>query len=236
MAAMKPVPVHEARIPLREPLLRGERRLRIALVGLYTKAMVVERERSFIGSMLPTSHWPRILTMRTAAFTLATAAAGCASFNPQTGPGLEPDGRYLTLTTPIIAVGDTQEHMATGYPLHDNDSAVDAFVEVTQRPPEQPLFGRRIVQWVLQQHPDEPFIHLGDVLDLSCRTEARRVREIFAATENAGAILPGNHDGLMFGIYGYNVVGAALDENAVNRAAKRSIFRNFSSYSASAMA
>ena len=67
---------------------------------------------------------------------------------------------------------------------------------------------------MLQQHPDEPFIHLGDVLDLSCRTEARRVREIFAATDNAGAILPGNHDGLMFGIYGYNVLEASLDPEA----------------------
>jgi hypothetical protein len=50
---------------------------------------------------------------------------------------------------------------------------VDAFVEVTHRPPEQPLFGRRIVEWALQQHPGEPYIHLGDVLDLSCRVEGR---------------------------------------------------------------
>ena len=158
--------------------------------------------------------WLRVITMRVVALALAAAAAGCAGFTPQTGPGPEPGGRYVTLTMPIIAVGDTQEHLATGHPLHDNDSAVDAYVEVTQRPPEQPLFGRRIVQWVLQQHPDEPFIHLGDVLDLSCRIEARRVREIFASTQNAGAILPGNHDGLMFGIYGYNVLGASLDSEA----------------------
>ena len=155
--------------------------------------------------------------------SLALALGGCAGFVPQTGPGPDPGGNYVALTTPIVAVGDTQEHLATGYPLHDNDSAVDAFVEVTQRPPEQPLFGRRILEWALQQHPDEPFIHLGDVLDLSCRIEARRVAEVFKAAPNAGVILPGNHDGLMFGIYGYNVLEAALDPDAKkwNRACRR---------------
>ena len=142
------------------------------------------------------------------------ALAGCAGFVPQAGPPVEPGGRYQALTTPIIAVGDTQEHLATGYPLHDNDSAVDAFVEVAQRPPEQPLFGRRILEWALQQHPDEPFLHLGDVLDLSCRIEGRRVHQVFRATPSAGAILPGNHDGLMFGIYGYNILDAVFETEA----------------------
>jgi len=153
----------------------------------------------------------------------ALALAGCASFTPQAGPGPEPGGNYVTLTTPIIAVGDTQEHLPTGYPLHDNDSAVDAYVEVTQRPPEQPLFGRRILEWALLRHPDEPFIHLGDLLDLSCRVEARRVRDTFRNVRSPGAILPGNHDGLMFGIYGYNVLEAALDPGAKkwNRACRR---------------
>lgn len=120
-------------------------------------------------------------------------------------------------------MGDTQEHLATGYPLHDNDSAVDTYVEVAQRPPEQPLFGRRIPEWALQCRPDLPYLHLGDILDLSCRVEARRIAEVFGASRNAGAILPGNHDGLMFGIYGYDVFAAVLDPNAQrwNRACQR---------------
>jgi hypothetical protein len=163
------------------------------------------------------------VAVRAFSLALTLALGGCAGFVPQTGPGPDLGGNYVALTTPIVAVGDTQEHLATGYPLHDNDSAVDAFVEVTQRPPEQPLFGRRIVEWALQQHPDEPFIHLGDVLDLSCRIEARRVAAVFKAAPNAGVILPGNHDGLMFGIYGYNVFEAALDPDAKkwNRACRR---------------
>jgi hypothetical protein len=108
-------------------------------------------------------------------------------------------------------VGDSQEHLSTGHPLHDNDSAVDAYVEVTQRPPEVALFGRRMLEWALQRYPDEPYLHLGDVMDLSCRIEAERMTKIFRATGRTGAILPGNHDGLMFGIYGYNVLDVVAD-------------------------
>jgi len=165
----------------------------------------------------------RLARLRVLGTAAALALAGCASFTPQAGPGPEPGGNYVTLTTPIVAISDSQEHLPTGYPLHDNDSAVDAYVEVAQRPPELPLFGRRIVEWALRRHPGEPILHLGDVLDLSCRIEARRMAEVFLAAGGMGAILPGNHDGLMFGIYGYNVVEARADPDAKkwNRACRR---------------
>lgn len=140
--------------------------------------------------------------------------AGCASFTPQPGPGAEPGGNYRPLTMPFIALGDTQEHLSTGYPLHDNDSALDAYVEVAQRPPEQTLFGRRVMEWVLHSHPDMPYLHLGDVMDLSCRIEAVRMSHIFRATTQAGSILPGNHDGLLFGIYAYNIFDARANSDA----------------------
>jgi hypothetical protein len=163
---------------------------------------------------------------RALARLLPTAAlvAGCAGFVPQPGPDPDPPGaRYVDLTLPITALGDTQEHESTGYPLHDNDSAIDAYVEVTQRPPESPLFGRRILEWVLRQHPDEPWLHLGDVMDLSCRSEAERMSAIFRASGRQGAILPGNHDGLMFGIYRYDIVSQWRDQGAMkwNAACRR---------------
>ncbi len=137
---------------------------------------------------------------------LAALLAGCAGVTPLPAPDAEPGARYLPLTTPIIALGDTQEHLSTGFPLHDNDSAVDAYVEVAQRPPQQTLFGRRLMEWAFHSHPDEPYIHLGDVMDLSCRIEAERMTRIFRAAPHVGAILPGNHDGLMFGIYAYGLL------------------------------
>ncbi len=138
----------------------------------------------------------------------------CAQFVPQPGPAAEPSANYENLTLPIVVVGDTQEHLSTGFPLHDNDSSVDAYVEVAQRPPQQPLFGRRILEWALRNHPTEPFLHLGDVLDLSCRVEVQRMGRIFEDAGRPGAVLPGNHDGLMFGIYGYNILDNILDSDA----------------------
>jgi hypothetical protein len=154
----------------------------------------------------------------------ASLLAGCnTGFVPQQVPGPEPSVSYVDLTSPIVAVGDTQEHEATGYPMFENAGAIDAYVEVSQRPPQQTLFGRRILEWALQSHPTEPFIHLGDVLDMSCRTEAERISKIFGAVKRPGAILPGNHDGLLFGIFAHNVVALVLDPAAErwNRACRR---------------
>ena len=149
--------------------------------------------------------------------------AGCAGFRPQPGPGPDPAGNFVPLTKPFILIGDSQEHESTGYPLHDNDSSIDSYVEVAQRPPEQTLFGRRILEWALGSHPDEPAIHVGDVMDLSCRSEAVRMEKIFEASRHPMVILPGNHDGLMFGIYAYNLLDAKLDLDASrwNQACRR---------------
>lgn len=151
------------------------------------------------------------------ALCLIGVLAGCAGPQPLSPPDSADGGRYQPLTTPIIALGDTQEHLSTGFPLHDNDSAIDAYVEVAQRPPEQALFGRRLMEFALHSLPDEPFLHLGDVMDLSCRVEAERMAKIFRETPQAGAILPGNHDGLMFGIYAYGTLGTTPGEQTVPR-------------------
>jgi hypothetical protein len=141
-------------------------------------------------------------------------ASGCVSFiEPVPPPADPPGGRFVTLTMPVIALGDTQEHESTGFPLHDNDGAVDAYVEVAQRPPEQPLFGRRILDWVLANHAGEPAIHLGDLLDMSCKSELGRMRALVTTARQEAAILPGNHDGLMFGIFNYQVAGEVLEQS-----------------------
>jgi hypothetical protein len=138
------------------------------------------------------------------AFPLALAMAGCAT----QGERITEDrgGRYVPLTRPIVAVGDTQEHEATGFPLHQEDGAVDTYVEVAQRPPEQPLFGRRLLEWVIHSHPDMPVVHLGDVVDMSCQSEWHRMRRIFETGGQAKVILPGNHDGLLFGIFNHDLI------------------------------
>lgn len=131
--------------------------------------------------------------------------AGCGGLPPLTPPPRDPPGRFVELTAPFVAIGDTQEHEATGFPMTDNDSAIDPYVEVAQRPPEQPLFGRSIMDWVIARHPREPLLHLGDVLDVSCWSEAHRMDQIFRHAAQPLAIVPGNHDGLLFGIFNYRV-------------------------------
>lgn len=162
-----------------------------------------------------------------AALILVALLAACAGTQPLPAPDAVDTGHYQPLTTPIVVLGDTQEHLSTGFPLHDNDSAVDAYVEVAQRPPEQALFGRRLMEFALHGEPDEPFLHLGDVMDLSCRIEAARMARIFRESPQPGAILPGNHDGLMFGIYAYGTLGTRPGEPPIphehrwNRACRR---------------
>jgi hypothetical protein len=145
---------------------------------------------------------------------VAAALSGCAStFHPQPSPEYYEGSTYTWLTTPIIALGDSQEHEPTGFPLWDNDGAIDSYVEVAQRPPQQPLFGRRVLEWVVERHPTEPVLHLGDVLDLSCVSELKRVTKLYEAARQPIAVLPGNHDGLMFGIFNYGGLDGVLDAN-----------------------
>jgi hypothetical protein len=141
-----------------------------------------------------------------ATLLLALVLAGCASHEEQVRIPDDRFGFYTPLTSPIILVGDTQEHESTGFPLYQSDGAVDSYVEVAQRPPEQPLFGRRLLEWAIESHPDEPMIHLGDVIDLSCQSEHRRMQKIFEKAKKPIAVTTGNHDGLLFGIFNYDIV------------------------------
>lgn len=154
----------------------------------------------------------RTLRRLSGLLAIALVAGGCATIAPPTPPPPDPPGRFVALTRPIIMLGDTQEHESTGFPLHDNDGAVDEYVEVAQRPPEQPLFGRRVLEWALLGHPDEPVVHMGDLLDVSCESELDRMRKVFQSAKQPHAILPGNHDGLLFGIFNYDILDNLFGE------------------------
>jgi hypothetical protein len=154
--------------------------------------------------------------VRTVAIAMSAAliVAGCASSPWQAPPPPDAAGNFVPLTLPVIALGDTQEHESTGFPMLDNDSAVDSYVEVAQRPPEAPLFSRRILEWVVESHPAEPVLHLGDLLDMSCRSELRRMMQLEASLGRPGAILPGNHDGLLFGVFNIDATNLFGDAEA----------------------
>ena len=141
------------------------------------------------------------------------SVAGCAT--ALVAPPADHAGVYTPLTTPITIVGDTQEHEATGFPLHSNSGAIDSYVEVAQRPPEQPLFGRRVLEAAIGAHPAEPLIHLGDLLDMSCASELDRMYSILRKATQPVVFVPGNHDGLLFGIFNYDLVSESREEGAL---------------------
>lgn len=157
----------------------------------------------------------RVATARVFVTCCATLfLTSCVHFIEPKPPPPDPVGTFVPLTAPVIFLGDTQQHEITGFPLHDNDGAVDAYVEVAQRPPEQPLFGRRILEWAMQTDPDTPVVHLGDLLDMSCESEMGRMEKVFATSRQPKAILPGNHDGFFLGIFNLNILDVMIDGEA----------------------
>jgi len=107
-------------------------------------------------------------------------------------------------TAPVILVGDTQEHEIMGLPASLKGGFFDRQVEVTIRPPQQALFGRMVLADLIQNAGDRPIIHLGDLLDLSCRSELARMDKVLALAGENWVLAPGNHDGLAMGILNFS--------------------------------
>ena len=116
------------------------------------------------------------------------------------------DGPLVPVTAPFIVLGDTQEHEITGLPASVFGGISDrGMTEVTIRPPQQALFGRFLFADLFRPDSDaEPaVIHLGDLLDISCRSELTRYEAILddvsAARQQKWILVPGNHDGTAHG-------------------------------------
>src|SRR3954464_10621323 len=94
----------------------------------------------------------------------------------------EPDNtteKFEVITEPVRLVADTQEHEIMGLPASLKGGLFDrTLTEVTIRPPQQALFGRMILADTIRRAPAMPVIHLGDLLDLSCRSELNRMDKI----------------------------------------------------------
>ena len=112
---------------------------------------------------------------------------------------------FQTVTEPVRLVADTQEHEIMGLPASLKGGLFDrTLTEVTIRPPQQALFGRMILADTIRRSPAMPVIHLGDLLDLSCRSELKRMDEVFRLAGSGWVLTPGNHDGLAMGIFNFS--------------------------------
>lgn len=115
-----------------------------------------------------------------------------------------PSDRVAARSDAILLLGDTQEHTLEGLPHGFLTGVIDKVVaDVTIRPPQQALFGRKLFQVAVAGSgaPRIPAVHLGDVADHSCEIEIERMFRAIAQTGLAVAIAPGNHDGAFQGIF-----------------------------------
>lgn len=135
-------------------------------------------------------------------FGIVATLVGCASLEPP--PQLTPLSSSARLSVPIILAGDNQEHEIAGLPSSLAGGAADTFGEVTIRQPLHGLFGRKLLEFASQQSGGLPLIHLGDLLDISCASEFDRIRTVLDRWDGPLAIAPGNHDGLLNGIFTFN--------------------------------
>lgn len=131
---------------------------------------------------------------------LAALLAGCASQPTERNP----DTSRWRASGSFLLVGDTQEHEIGGLPSTLAGGVADSLNEVTIRQPFHGVFGRKLLEFLGQQHRDLPLVHLGDLLDLSCQSEFARMEESLRAVGGPLAIAPGNHDGLLNGIFNLN--------------------------------
>jgi hypothetical protein len=112
-----------------------------------------------------------------------------------------PVDKSKELTQKILIIGDSQQRIH-GTPVLLTSNLVDQYVtDVTKRPIQQELFSKYLMKYIINQKDgghDVPVVHLGDMLDVSCKNEWLKVKEILRSKKDF-VLMPGNHDGFMQG-------------------------------------
>lgn len=162
--------------------------------------------------MLPTVSW--FVTRQTCAAAAVLLAAGCASLDRTQERHTSLMGP-MRVSAPLLLTGDNQEHEQSGLPNALSGGLADALAEVTIRQPFHGLFGRKLLDYVLREAQGAPVLHLGDLLDLSCDSEFERMQRVLLATPSTVLIAPGNHDGLLNGVFNFNERAARLGIGAL---------------------
>jgi len=127
--------------------------------------------------------------------------SGCAGIAPSD----ETLDSALATSAKILIVGDTQEHAIEGLPIGALNGFIDNFADVTIRPSQHALYGRKLFELVAKENYSGgkllPVIHLGDLLDHSCEIEFQRQKKILLKLQSPFYLAPGNHDGIYQGVF-----------------------------------
>jgi 3',5'-cyclic AMP phosphodiesterase CpdA len=123
------------------------------------------------------------------------------------------NGNYRTelddiITAPVILISDTQENEFLAEPLKMQGEGADRVVtEVAKRTVQQDLFIKDVFLTILKKHEDKPIIHLGDFLNISCKTEFEQVEKVLKQAKSPWVLAIGNHDGYFMGNYSKKAEG-----------------------------
>ncbi|MBK8254329.1 MAG: metallophosphoesterase [Polyangiaceae bacterium] len=187
--------------------------------------------------------WVRTLGV----FSVAAALAQMGCYRPEpVAPGFsfashavrDGDNREV-LSIPLSLVSDTQIHYLYGDPTFPRIEWIDQINSATQvavRPVQLDYYARDLFRWLILSVAEQPFIHLGDSADLSCRQEFQVLIDELKVVNtgryprsegNPWFLTPGNHDGYFYGHRNVdadgwnNACGSSLDKDkngAMNKA------------------
>lgn len=145
------------------------------------------------------------------------AAVGLTACSVALGASVD-EGRRLA-SDRILVIADNQERELFGQFTGLSAKLADDLTKVAIRSSEQELFARFVMAAVQDREAERDggpkvAIHLGDLLDYSCRSEwARASRALFgeeASSRRNVFLLPGNHDGIFQGNRHYWGLSAVL--------------------------
>lgn len=145
---------------------------------------------------------------RATLFFTVVMLSGCTAVSPlETTPKTNTTKLGGSVEVPVsrkvLLLGDTQFHELYGAPVFLGGRLSNAFAKVAIRPAPQRLFGSELLARVLRWNNQTnrwPIIHMGDAIDVSCRTEWDRFARLMQTSNVEWAMVPGNHDGNFEGI------------------------------------
>lgn len=150
-----------------------------------------------------------ILIIALSVLTLSGCASGTRSSILKAKEAKHIDVKELSKSSfEVVLIADNQQH-----DLFSGDAAypmsADYASPVMIRPPQSELWGHELFDWILDKekkhlpkNKKRYFVHLGDVADISCKSEANKTfNKLNKVAANKWVVAPGNHDGMFYGSY-----------------------------------
>ncbi|MFT4103635.1 MAG: metallophosphoesterase, partial [Burkholderiaceae bacterium] len=142
---------------------------------------------------------------------------------------------YHPVSSRVLLIGDSQIHHFAGNP-DSTSNFLDPWSEPSTRPALQGLFGDRLMQRLLEEHLGshafDAVFFMGDALNTSCEAELQRFDRVVSTLFGPSGrfahlplvLLPGNHDGLLYGNFGVKDPVGWLEKPGALRKALRAAF------------